>query len=78
MDPQLSVHKEAPYVNAKQLSVAGDRLCPRLDTPWQDTVSNELLGWRVRAANLAWTGRRTAISSCWGARFGSPPVRRQG
>ena len=25
---------------------------PRLGTPWQDTVSNERIGWRMRAANL--------------------------
>ncbi|MEU4472372.1 hypothetical protein [Micromonospora sp. NPDC023888] len=25
---------------------------PRLTTPWQDTVSNERIGWRMRAANL--------------------------
>jgi hypothetical protein len=25
---------------------------PRLATPWQDTVSNERVGWRMRAANL--------------------------
>ncbi|MEV7629803.1 hypothetical protein [Actinoplanes sp. NPDC089786] len=25
---------------------------PRLDTPWQDTVSAERPGWRTRAANL--------------------------
>ncbi|MFF5115018.1 hypothetical protein [Streptosporangium sp. NPDC000509] len=25
---------------------------PRLDTPWQDTVSPERDGWRMRAANL--------------------------
>ncbi len=31
---------------------SGWPVVPRLATPWQDTVSNERIGWRMRAANL--------------------------
>ena len=27
-------------------------MVPRLLTPWQDTISDERIGWRQRAANL--------------------------
>ncbi|MFC0861691.1 hypothetical protein ACFHYQ_05200 [Sphaerimonospora cavernae] len=27
-------------------------IVPRLSTPWQDTISAERIGWRMRAANL--------------------------
>ncbi|MFE9597209.1 hypothetical protein [Streptomyces hokutonensis] len=30
----------------------GWREVPKLDTPWQGTISNERVGWRQRAANL--------------------------
>ncbi|WP_262013699.1 hypothetical protein [Micromonospora sp. Mcm103] len=31
---------------------SGWPVVPRLATPWQDTISNERVGWRMRAANL--------------------------